>query len=139
MDGLQIPPHSHRLSVRAVAVLSLLAVAGFASGLARQAERAAPALFPARQPAAVQALAAIPEARPAPDMQLAAAPPPPPHHARRAEDRPEPATDSAPTDPAAAAPAAATDASVTAPDPAPGAGATPPPDGTTPPGDNTPT
>jgi len=140
MDGLQIPPHSHRLSLRAVGVLSLLALGGFATGLARQAERSGPALFPARQPAAAQALAAIPEATPAPDMQLAAAPPPPPpRHARRTEDTPEPAGNAAEAPPADPASAAAADASATAPDPAAAPAAKPPGDDPRPPSDSAPT
>ena len=82
MPGLQIQPHSRRLSNLAVVGLALLAAGAFGIGVSRQVHPPG-ALFPAAETTPAQAgsaAAAIPEATPAPDMQLAAVAPAPRHH-----------------------------------------------------------
>jgi hypothetical protein len=118
--GLEIPPHSRRLSGLAVAGLLVLAVGGFTAGLTRQLQPPGVAPFPPPQPRsdlyakAPTAQPVLPAARPrlasrdtspqpaAPDVSPDATP-----------ALQEAATD--PTDSAAATPPAA-DASATVPD-----------------------
>ncbi len=135
MTGLAIPDHSRRLSRMAVVTLTLLAAASFTLGLTRQFGGAEPSPFPTPQGAAAAARAfdAIPDASPAPALQVATSEPV--RHAASpalpdlTAALPEPPAE-VPTEPVAAADAPpAADASATAP-------ATPPPpvpDATTPP------
>jgi hypothetical protein len=115
MAALDIRPHSRRISGLVVLGLSILAVAAFASGLARQASSGAAAPFPVTQAAspgdAGLAVGAIPLATPAPELQVAEAAP-----VRHAPAKAPPAETPAPdADPAAAAPPPpAVDASATA-------------------------
>jgi hypothetical protein len=117
MPGLQIPPHSRRLSGRAVVFLSLLAAGSFVSGLNHQLITTHGAsAFPAPSAGPAVASQAIPEARPAADTQRADAAPA--RRPARSESAPDPlAVPGAPD--AQAAPAA--DTAATAPDPAPAA------------------
>jgi hypothetical protein len=103
--------------------LALLAVGSFAAGFGRQLVPAGPSPFPPPQGAALQSASVIPEATPAPDMQLAATTPTrhrAPEPANLAAGLPQiTAADISPVDapPASAADAApAADASATAPD-----------------------
>lgn len=109
MSGLAIQPHSKRSSRLAVVALSLIAAGGFAWGLARQLDSSAEAPFPTAQLSPAQA--AIPDATPAPMMQVATADPRP----ARPAPTPDPEPDAA--DAAAGPPAA--DVSATVADPAP--------------------
>jgi len=122
MPGLSIKPHSPRVTGYAVAGLSLVALGAFGMGLHHQMGFNGPAYFPAGPAQRLQARAqAIPEATPAPDMQLAVAEPPSrAHHPRPAADDDANAA-AAPAAPAVAAPAAplaAADAAATEADPA---------------------
>jgi hypothetical protein len=125
MSALEIQPHSRQASTLAVAFLSLLAAGAFVAGLNNQligAQALSP--FPAPAPAAQARVAdAIPEATPAPDMQVADASAAVARHAAR----PGPSADDASLvdvpAPAAEAPPAV-DAAATAPDTEP---APPPP------------
>lgn len=118
--GLQIKPHSHRLSRLAVAGLSLLAAGSFVTGIQREiAGEAGPSPFPTAQ-APAAAAGAIPDARPAPDIPVAASAPP----VRRRPATPTDDTSSAEQDALPAAAVAAerlptADASAAAPEPAP--------------------
>ncbi|MFI4964704.1 MAG: hypothetical protein ACHP9T_04980, partial [Caulobacterales bacterium] len=74
---VDIPPHSRRVSGLVVAGLALLGTASFAVGLAHQMAPAGPSPFPPAQgPVAAARPNAVPDATPAPDMQLAAVGPP---------------------------------------------------------------
>ena len=137
MAGLDIQPHSRRISGLVVIALSVLAVAAFASGLARQASSSGAAPFPAYQGPGpgdgLLAVGTIPVATPAPDLQVAQtapvhrlAPKPP------EPDAAAPDTIAASPDAAALAPAGApaVDASATAPEAPPAPTATPAPNAT---------
>jgi hypothetical protein len=124
MSALDIRPHSRRLSRNAVLALALVAGGSFALNLARQLAPPGPSPFSAPQGMAVAVQ--VPEATPAPAMQVATSEPPPRRHAEEAapETPPEAADAAAPellAVPAAASPDAlpAADTSATAPDPAP--------------------
>jgi len=132
MRALDIPPHSRRLSRLAVAGLALVATAALAEGFLRQHAALAPEPI---SPAAGLTISTIPEATPAPALQVAQASAP--RRARPADDAPEDAgeagsdavaaTDAtAPTLPADAAAAPAADAAP-APEP-PAQPAAPAPD-----------
>jgi hypothetical protein len=126
MSALEIQPHSRQASTLAVTLLSLLAAGAFVAGLNNQligARGLSP--FPAPGPAAQARVAdTIPEATPAPDMQLADAGPAVPRHAARPDPgADDPALVDVPAPPAAEAPPAV-DAAATAPDTEP---APPPP------------
>ncbi len=116
MQGLQIPPHSRRVSGLAVAFLLLLAAGSFLAGLDHQLIAGRdPGLFPA--PPAAQALAAapVPQAAPVRDMQLATARP-----SRHPAKDPVTVDTAAPTEspaPADAEAPPAVDAAATASDP----------------------
>ncbi len=134
MTGLAIPSHSRRLSRLAVLALTLLAAGSFMLGLTRQIGAGGPSPFPTAQGApGARALDAIPDATPAPALQVAVNEPPTRRPAAAAPpdvtaDLPE-SPAAAPAEPVAApgAPPAA-DASATAPDAPP-----PAPDANTPP------
>jgi hypothetical protein len=117
MPGLDIQPHSRRVSGLVVGALALLGVASFTVGLAHHMAPPGPSPFPPAQGSAAspRALAAnaIPEATPAPDMQLASDTPARRHVARPAPV--EPPLDAAPA--AGADSGAAVDASAIVPDP----------------------
>jgi hypothetical protein len=118
MTGLQIKPHSHRLSSLAVAGLSLLAAGSFVAGIQREVAGAGgPSPFPAAQASAPVA-GAIPEARPAPEIQVAASPPPRRRAVAPVDDTPAAEPD-APTAAVAAETPPAVDAAAAAPEPAP--------------------
>jgi hypothetical protein len=127
MSALEIQPHSRQASTMAVAFLSLLAAGAFVAGLNNQligAQALSPFPAPAVPSAQARVADTIPEATPAPDMQLAEAGPAVPRHAAR----PDPSADDAtlvdvPAPTAAEAPPAV-DAAATAPDTEP---APPPP------------
>jgi hypothetical protein len=125
MAGLAIPAHSPRLSRLAVVTLTLLAAGSFTLGVARQFESAGPSPFPMSQgAAAARAFEAIPDATPAPALQVATNEPVRRPVARALPDvtdaLPEPPA-TAPAEPTAAADSPpAADASATAPE-------TPPP------------
>jgi len=138
MTGLAIPSHSRRLSRMAVFGLTLLAAGSFAVGFLRQLDSTGPSPFPTARGGAAQALAAanaIPDATPAPALQVAESDTPVHRTADRVPDvtatLPDPATGpAAATDqsaPAAADTPAAGDASATAPAPAPPSDADLPP------------
>jgi hypothetical protein len=132
--GLQIKPHSHRLSGLAVAGLSLLAAGSFVAGIQREVAGAGgPSPFPATQAAAPVA-GAIPEARPAPEIQVAASPPPRPHAVAPADDTPADTQDT-PTAAVAAETPPAVDTAAAVPEPAPSPAPAPEanPDTSTPP------
>jgi hypothetical protein len=130
--GLEIQPHSRRLTGLAVAGLALVAAGSFTAGLARQVGAPA-ARSPFPPPQAAVAFAGAPEATPAPDMQLAVAAPPPRRHTARAAAETA-STDDGAVSAADAQTAAAADASATAPDgaAAPTPPPAPPPDSTSP-------
>jgi hypothetical protein len=124
MPVLEIQPHSRQASTFAVAFLSLLAAGAFVAGLNNQligARGLSPFPAPARV-AQARVADTIPEAIPAPDMQLADAGPAPRRPARPVPSAEEAAALEVPA-PAAATPPAA-DAAATAPDAEP---APPPP------------
>jgi hypothetical protein len=76
MTGLAIPAHSRRISRLAVASLTLVAVASFTLGVARQFGADEPSPFPTPQGAAAgYALDSIPYATPAPAQQVATSEP----------------------------------------------------------------
>lgn len=107
MAALDIQPHSRSVSGVAVAGLMLLAVGSFASGLAHQvAARAGGAAF--TPVGRLQIETAIPEATPAPEMQIAVATSAP-HRKGPTEPAPVVATDESAAPPAtdSSAPAAA--------------------------------
>lgn len=125
MAALVPPTHSARLSRMAVLGLSLVAAGSFAVGVARQLDGAGRSPFPAARGAAARAWAAanaIPEAQPAPALQVAEyeppavrhSPPPPPD--LTASLPPPPA--SVPAQPVAAAEAGGADAAASVPEPA---------------------
>jgi hypothetical protein len=121
MPGLQIPPHPRQTSALAVALLSLLAAGSFVAGLERQLIGArGPEPFPAGASgfdARVRAEAMVPEARPAPDMQVADAAPV--RRAAKAETAPDDAAQSEIAAPAVAEAPPAVDAAATVPSPEP--------------------
>jgi hypothetical protein len=121
MPSLQIQPHSRHASGLAVAFLSLLAAGSFVTGLNHQLiARRAPSPFPAPALSIAVVPDAIPEAKPAPDMQIADVTPAPSHRAPKAMSVPD---DDAAAQAGAATAAAppALDASATAPEPPPAA------------------
>jgi len=121
MPGLQIQPHSRRVTGLAVLALSLVAAGSFAAGLTHQLVSAAAPPFPVAQQGPSRPFIAAPEATPAPDMQLAAAAPVRHKPAPAALDVPPPA-EAAPAPAAAEGPAAADAAATVAqPPPAPAA------------------
>jgi len=141
MAGLAIQPHSRRDNRVALLVLGVIAAGSFGVGLGRQIAPVGPSPFPRTSLTSLQRAAPIPDATPAPSLQVAEAEPRP---ARRAA---EPAPDDAlpdltaelpppPAPPASATEAAGTDSAAVAPQPAPTPPAsTPPPtpDAETPP------
>jgi hypothetical protein len=132
MTGLAIPAHSRRLSRLAVVTLTLLALGSFTLGLARQLGGVEPSPFPPRQAPAAGAFDAIPDATPAPALQVASSEPVRRPAARPLPDVTDALPEALPAVPAEAAAGAdappAADAAATAPEPSP-----PPPDATTPP------
>jgi hypothetical protein len=121
MPGLQIQPHSRHASTLAVALLSLLAAGSFVAGLERQLIGGrGPEPFP-KGPSAfdaqVRAEAMVPEARPAPDMQLADAAPV--RRAAKAEASPDPGAAPDIAAPAEAETPPSVDAAATVPNPEP--------------------
>jgi hypothetical protein len=75
MSGLEIHPHSRRITHFAVVGLSLVAAGSFALSLTHHAGPEAASPFPAVEQSAAVAAGGIPEATPAPDIQVAAAAP----------------------------------------------------------------
>src|SRR5437879_374918 len=83
MSALDIRPHSRRLSRLAVLALTLVAGGGFSLGLVRQLAPPAPSPFSAPQGLAA-ADVQVPEATPAPALQVATSEPAPRRHAAEA-------------------------------------------------------
>jgi hypothetical protein len=81
MAGLAIPSHARRDNRVALLALGLIAAGSFAFGMGRQIVPAGPSPFPQTSLTALQRPALIPEATPAPTLQVAEAEPRP---ARRA-------------------------------------------------------
>jgi len=131
MAALQIPPHSRRLSNIAVLSLSVISVAGFAAGVSRETPSSGPSPFPS-PPATGQRLTdAIPDATPAPDMQVAATEP---RHLRRAvEPAAETTVDTAVSAPDGGTETPAADVAATVPDAPPPPPPEPPSDPDDPP------
>lgn len=130
MSGLDIQPHSRRGVRTALVALTVVAAASFSLGVARQLAPAGPSPFPRTSLAGQQGPSAIPEATPAPTLQVAEAEVRPVRRAPQTEtaapvDISAALPTAAPAPPAAPAPAAspevaATDtAAVAAADPAP--------------------
>lgn len=121
MSALDIRPHSRRLSRSAVLALALLAGGSFTLGLVRQLAPPAPSPFSA--PQGLSAAAQVPEATPAPSLQVATSEPPRRRAAEAAPETPPPeaaAPELLPVPAAASADAApATDTAATSPDQAP--------------------
>jgi hypothetical protein len=121
MTGLVIPAHSRSQSRTAIVVLTLLAAASFAVGFVRQFESGGPSPFPTTGNGAAGGLAAtnaIPDATPAPALQVADSAPAVVRHAPAPPDLsaelPEPTAAVPSVFAADAAPGA--DASAAAPD-----------------------
>src|SRR6185312_1872532 len=138
MAGLAIPSHARRDNRLALLALGLIAVGSFAFGMGRQLVPAGPSPFPQTSLTALQRPALIPEATPAPALQVAEAEPRP---ARRAA-APDPddavpdvsAEIPAPSPLPSATEAAGTDTAAAAAEPAPPPPPPPPaPDAETPP------
>jgi hypothetical protein len=125
MAALDIQPHSRRISGMAVAVLMLVAAGSFTVGLTHQMVADAATTERPQTSASAQAYAAIPEATPAPNPQLAAGTAPHRKAAPDPEPEPQPLADE-PTAPPTAEAAPAVDAAATAPEPPPPSDEAPP-------------
>ena len=124
MTGLAIQPHSRRRTNAAVLVLSLIAAGSFGAGLARQLAPTGPSPFPEILGKTAARSVPIPDATPAPTLQVAESEPRPVRRAVPVDAEPAAADLSAALPDAASAPAAATDAAASdtagvAPDAAP--------------------